>query len=212
MKRVILASAIFCLSMCVSAEPDVEKGKAKAGVCASCHGADGNSAAGTFPKLAGQHPKYTVKQLMDMKVPAEDGGRPVPEMTAFLTNLSAEDMADIAAFYAQQTIKGGATKKDLVAKGESVYRAGNQKTGVASCTGCHGPAGLGNKGAGFPAIAGQHAAYIEKQLKAFRTAANEPGAEGARANDGEEQYMRSVAGQMTDYEIRAVASYIEGLR
>lgn len=212
MKRIILASAIFCLSLGVSAEPDAQKGKDKSGVCAGCHGADGNSAAGSFPKLAGQHPKYTVKQLMDMKKPVEEGGRVVPEMTSFLSNLSEEDMADIAAYYAEQTMQGGAAQEDLVAKGESVYRAGNQKTGVASCTGCHGPAGFGNKGAGFPKLAGQHAAYIEKQLKAFRTAANEPGAEGARANDGEERRMRDVAAQMTDYEIRAVASYIEGLR
>lgn len=212
MKKLIVSVLMLAAAGTAMAAGDAAAGKAKAQVCASCHGADGNSAAGAFPKLAGQHPKYTVKQLMDMKVKPENGGRLVPEMTAFLSGLTEQDMQDIAAYYADQAISGGAAKKDLVAKGESVYRGGNKSTGTASCTGCHGPAGKGNKGAGYPALAGQHADYIEKQLKAFRLAADQPNADGARVNDGDTRIMRDVASRMSDLEIKAVASFLSGLR
>jgi cytochrome c553 len=73
---------------------------------------------------------------------------------------------------------------------------------VAACAGCHGPSGAGIP-VEFPHIAGQFAAYIETQLKAFRS--------GARANDPNGM-MRGVAAHMTDDEIKAVAQYVAGLR
>ena len=76
-------------------------------------------------------------------------------------------------------------------------------TGVPACSGCHSPTGLGNGPAGYPRLGGQHAAYIEKQLKNFRA--------GERANDGEAKVMRQVAQQLSDAEISAVANYIAGL-
>lgn len=100
----------------------------------------------------------------------------------------------------------------MAEKGESVYRAGNKDKGLAACTGCHAPDGKGNKGAGFPSLAGQHADYIEKQLRAFRQGSEEPKAQGSRVNDGESSMMRDVASRMSDLEIRAVSSYISGLR
>lgn len=196
----------------VLAEGDAKAGEAKVAVCAACHGADGNSAAPTFPKLAGQHPKYVTKQLNDMKVDPAAGGRLVVPMAAIVPGLTEQDIADIAAFYGAQKIQGGAANPDLVAKGESVFRAGNKAKGMAACTGCHSPDGKGNNGAGYPALAGQHAEYIEAQLKAFRLAAEEPTAQGARMNDGEARIMRDVASRMSDLEIKAVASYISGLR
>lgn len=213
MKKLILGAALICASTVVLAQQgDAEAGKQKVAVCAACHGADGNSPAAAFPKVAGQNAKYIAKQLTDMKKSQEEGGRVVPEMTAMVQNLSEQDIADIAAFYSQQTVQGSAADPELVAKGESVYRGGNPEKGMASCTGCHGPAGKGNAGAAYPALAGQHAGYIEKQLKAFRQGYDEPAANGSRVNDGESSIMRDIASRMSDLEIRAVASFIAGLR
>ncbi len=190
---------------------DAEAGKAKAAACGACHGADGNSSVANWPKLAGQGEKYLIKQIKDIQT----GARPVAEMTALVANLSDQDIADIAAYYAAQTATGGNADPSLVERGQSVYQAGNYETGVAACLACHSPTGKGNAPAGFPSLAGQHAAYIEKQLKDFRLAANEPNENGGthhgRDNDGESQTMRLVAKHMSDIEIRAVASYIQGL-
>lgn len=193
-------------------EGDAKAGEAKVAVCGACHGADGNSAAPNFPKLAGQHAKYISKQLNDMKVDVAKGGRMVVEMASIVPSLSDQDIADIAAYYSTKTIQGGAASKDLLVKGESVFRSGNKAKGMAACTGCHSPDGKGNNGASFPSLAGQHPEYIEKQLKAFRLAAEEPEAQGARVNDGDKKIMRDIASRMSDLEIRAVASYISGLR
>jgi cytochrome c553 len=178
---------------------DIEAGKNASAVCAGCHGANGNSTIGSFPKLAGQGAKYLVKQMNDVK----SGARPIVEMTGILDGLSAQDFNNIAAFYQSQTMSGGQAKKDLVEKGESLYRAGNPATNVAACAACHLPTGAGVELAVFPALAGQHADYIAKQLKNFRS--------GERANDGDSRVMRSVAARLSDKEIEALASYISGL-
>ena len=208
MKKLIVGVFMMAATVSVAAAGDAEAGKTKVAMCMGCHGEAGNSMIAMFPKLAGQHPKYTAKQLQDIK----SGKRAVPEMTAFVAGLNDQDMADIAAYYGQQTISVGTAKADLAAKGESVYRAGNHSKGLAACTGCHGPDGQGNNGANFPALAGQHADYIEKQLKAFRLGAEEPATQGARTNDGDTRIMRDIASRLSDLEIRAVASFIAGLR
>lgn len=212
MKRFFLGAAIICASTVAMAQGDADAGKQKTAACAACHGSDGNSAAAAFPKIAGQNAKYIAKQLTDMKKTHEEGGRVVPEMTALVKNLSEQDIADIAAYYAEQTAQGGAADPKLVEKGESVYRGGNPEKGLASCTGCHGPDGKGNAGAGYPSLTGQYAGYTEKQLKAFRKGSEEPEADGSRINDGDTSIMRDIASRMSDLEIRAVASFIAGLR
>lgn len=211
MKKLMMSVVLMAATGVVFAEGDAKAGEAKVAVCAACHGAEGNSMAPTFPKLAGQHPKYTAKQLNDMKIDVTKGGRMVVEMAALVSALTDQDINDIAAYYSVQKIQGGAANPELLAKGESVYRAGNKAKGMAACTGCHSPDGSGNNGAGYPALAGQHADYIEKQLKAFRLAAEEPAAQGARMNDGDARIMRDIASRMSDLEIRAVASFISGL-
>jgi len=185
----------------VSAEVvgDAQAGKDKTAVCAGCHGADGNSAVGTFPKLAGQGEKYLIKQLVDLK----EGRRQIVEMTGLVDGLSEQDLADIAAFYASQKTTIGQAKADLVEEGRKLYRAGNPATKMAACMACHGPAGKGMAAAGFPALSGQHAEYTVAQLKKWRS--------GERSNDGDTRMMRAVAARMNDREIEALASYIAGL-
>ena len=177
---------------------DPNAGKEKSAACAACHGADGNSTSPEWPKLAGQHPGYTAKQLHDFK----SGARVNATMNGMAAGLSDQDIADLAAYYATQEVKLGGADPELVDAGEKLYRGGNSYNGVAACMGCHGPAGTGNPAAKFPSLSGQHAQYTAKALRDFRG--------GERANDPNEM-MRRVAKRMSDREIEAVSEYIEGL-
>ncbi|MBI6656464.1 MULTISPECIES: c-type cytochrome [Pseudomonas] len=180
---------------------DATAGQAKAAVCGACHGPDGNSPAPNFPKLAGQGERYLSKQMHDIK----DGKRTVLEMTGMLTNLNDQDLADLAAYFASQKGSVGAADPKLVARGEQLFRGGNLEKGLPACTGCHSPNGAGNAAAGFPHLSGQHATYIAKQLTDFRKE------EAGRANDGDAMTMRTIARKLSDEDIAALSSYIQGL-
>jgi cytochrome c553 len=173
--------------------------------CAACHGADGNSVSGAFPKLAGQNQRYLVKQLMDI----QSGARSVPQMAGQLDGMSAADLENLAAFYESKTVTIGQAKAELVALGERIYRAGDSAKGIPACTACHSPTGQGNGPAGFPALGGQHADYVAAQLAAFRIAADQP--EKGRTNDGDTRMMRDIAARLSDLEIEALSSYVSGL-
>lgn len=210
-KMMIGIAAMLGLSLASSlvfAGGDAAAGQAKTAMCAGCHGADGNSALANFPKLAGQGEKYLTKQLQDIK----SGARPVLEMTGMLNAFSDQDLADIAAYFASKNIQMAGAKEENLDRGERVYRGGNLETGVPACTGCHSPAGNGNDPAGFPALGGQFAQYTAKQLRAFRTGADDPQNPAARTNDGDAKIMRGVAAHMSDVEIDAVANFIAGLK
>lgn len=219
MKKLLLGVLVsFGLVGYSLASGDAAAGKNKAASCAACHGADGNSAAPNFPKLAGQNARYLVKQMKDIQcgaLSAEEqkakkcAGRAIPTMAGQLNGKSEQDLADIAAFFESQPASGGQAKEALVAKGSEIYRAGIREKGVAACAACHSPTGKGNPPAGFPRLSGQHTAYISTQLKAFRAAAD--GDVSGRSNDGESQMMRNVAYRLSDSEIEAVSSYISGL-
>ncbi len=178
---------------------DAAAGQAKTAVCGACHNPDGNSLAPNFPKLAGQGERYLTKQLHDIK----DGKRTVLEMTGMLTNFTDQDLADIAAYFSSQKGSVGAADPALVKRGEELFRGGDMKAGLPACTGCHSPNGAGLAAAGFPHLGGQHASYIAKQLTAFR--------EGDRSNDGDAMTMRTIAAKLSNKDIEALSSYIQGL-
>ncbi|MGB5486808.1 MAG: c-type cytochrome [Lysobacterales bacterium] len=189
------------VSLPVFAIGDADAGQGKAAVCAACHGADGNSVVPNWPKIAGQHAPYLQRQLALIK----DGSRPVPEMTAISMNLSDQDMADLAAYFASQTTSAGLTDEALRASGERLYRSGNTETDIPACMSCHGPAGEGNPLSGYPNLAGQHSVYSEKMLTGFRAGTT------WGADDASSKIMTGVANRLTDAEIKAVASYMQGL-
>ena len=197
----VLVSLLLTLGITgmAHAAGDAQAGQAKAAVCGACHGPDGNSAAPNFPKLAGQGERYLLKQMKDIK----DGNRTVLEMTGLLNNLSEQDMADIAAYFSSQKGSVGAADPKVVAAGEALFRGGKLDQGMPACTGCHAPDGSGNAAAGFPHLGGQHAQYVAKQLTDFR--------EGTRTNDGDSMVMRSIAAKLSNKDIEAVSSYIQGL-
>ncbi len=178
---------------------DIDAGKAKTAVCAGCHGVDGNSASAIWPKLAGQHASYLVKQLNDFKT----GARKDPTMQGMVAALSDTDIANISAYYAAQTISSAPFNDALIAQGENIYRGGITETSVAACMSCHSPKGTGNGPAAYPALKSQHADYISAQLAKFK--------DGSRDNDAGKM-MRNVAKRMSKAEMDAVAAYIAGIK
>jgi cytochrome c553 len=197
----VIASLLVFVSAHAFAEGDAAAGQAKSAVCAACHGADGNSMVPNWPKLAGQHEQYLVRQILLI----QSGARMVPEMMAIVPGLSAQDIADLAAYFSSQANAGGVADESKVALGEQIFRAGNAESGVPACMACHGPAGEGNPLAGYPALAGQQAVYTANILNRFRAGEN------WGEEDAASQVMNGVAAELTDDEIDAVASYIQGL-
>jgi cytochrome c553 len=178
---------------------DPAAGEAKANViCVACHGPQGNSIVPIWPKLAGQHPEYIKKQLMDFKA----GNRVNEQMTPMAMPLTDQEVLDLAAYYAAQPKAPGTADPELASTGEALYRWGNPETGVPACSGCHGPAGQGQSLAKFPRVSAQHADYTKLTLEHFRGA--------LRANDPNGM-MRGAAARLSDQEIAAVAQYIQGL-
>jgi len=197
----IVAGLLLLVSLPAWAEGDAAAGQAKAATCAACHGTDGNSMVPLWPKLAGQHPAYLLRQSVLIK----SGARPVPEMAGIVGAISEQDFADLAAFFASQKNNGGLADETLSAQAEKLWRAGNAETGVPACMACHGPAGEGNPLSGYPALAGQHSVYTAKMLERFRAGEN------WGEKDANSHVMNGVAAELSDDEIAALASYIQGL-
>ncbi len=204
MTKRLLFSLLACAAIgSASAQPanggDPAAGKAKSSTCAACHGMDGNSTNPEWPKIAGQHAPYLERQLHAFK---EGKARNNAMMAGMVAPLTPEDMKNLAAYYATLNMSGGYAAEGLVEAGEQLYQGGNPASGVPACMSCHGPAGNGDPLAGFPRLAGQHAAYTRAQLEAYRL--------GTRATDPQNM-MREIALKMTPSEMEAVSSYINGL-
>jgi cytochrome c553 len=178
---------------------DAEAGAQKSLVCAACHGATGNSVNPEWPNLAGQHESYIAAQLALFK----QGVRDNVLMTPNASVLSEQDMQDLGAHFARQAPAGLEADPSNYKAGEKLYRGGDPERGVPACIACHGPRGKGNGPAKYPALRGQHAVYTHGQLKAY--------AEGRRRTPGND-IMRVIAARLTDDEMRALASYTQGLR
>jgi cytochrome c553 len=202
-----LMAAAMLLSAAVLAEElqgNAEAGRKKAQVCAACHQPDGNSVNPIWPKIAGQGKRYFISQLKAFKEGAKGSrqGANAGLMYPMAAGLSEQDMADLAEYFAGQKTTLGSADDVLAKKGAALYQGGNSDFGAAACIGCHGPGGNGNPAAGFPALAGQHAAYTYNQLKAFH--------DGTRSGDPNSM-MRHMVRKMSDAEMQAVAEYIQGL-
>ncbi|SAI66973.1 cytochrome C [Bordetella ansorpii] len=199
-------------------KPDAAKGEqlftqgdAARGIiaCVTCHGPGGNSSLPANPNIAAQPHEYLVKQLTDFKAkegakaPARNGagGNPSP-MTAIVQSMTPQDMQNVALYLAAQPLKQPATagQKDLVELGRKIWRGGLPDRGVPACAACHSANGAGIPGQ-YPRLSGQFPAYLEEQLKLFRS--------GDRKSSVP---MHDIADRMTDADIKAVADYAAGLR
>ena len=193
---------------------DPEAGQAKAAACVACHGIDGNAALEMYPSIAGQNERYIAEQ-MALIANGQRGGMAVA-MQPFVTDLSAQDMRDIGAWYASQKATAGLADdtpiadgehagKPFYALGEQLYRGGDAQRGIPACLACHGPTGAGNPGPGWPHVAGQHASYVAQRLEQYRSG------EHSLGDAGQFQVMAQVAAGLTDQEIQSLASYLQGL-
>lgn len=169
--------------------------------CAGCHGNGGVSVQTEFPTLAGMDAAVIYKQLDDYR----SGKRVSQVMGAMAQALSAQDSADVAAYFAAQpgglpALRGyripesGRSLRESDPGKRLVY-AGDPQRGIPPCSACHGPGGFK---LGAPALQGQHTAYIERQLGEF--------AQGSRQNDIFEQ-MRAIAKQLTAEEMHALGAF-----
>lgn len=192
----VAATALVASSAFAAGDPAA--GESKASVCAACHGMDGNSQIAQWPKIAGQHEDYLARQTRMVR----DQQREVVQMYPIVMNLSDEDIADISAWYASQTIEPGVADESLVDLGRSIYQGGNVDSGVAACMACHGPTGNGIPNSGYPMLRAQHADYTADRLRRYRD---------GQFYDANSKVMVGVAENLTDEEIEAVSSYIEGL-
>ena len=192
----ILLAVIISQSLFAAGDP--ESGKNKSTPCAACHGVDGNSTNPEWPKLAQQGAPYLELQLKLFR----DGLRKNALMSPQAANLTDQDIADLAAYYASQTGTPGAAEEDKVELGQAIYRGGIIAKGVPACSACHSPNGAGNPISKYPRVSGQHATYTASMLKAYRA---------MELDYSSAQIMSAVSERLTDKEIEALASYMQGL-
>lgn len=167
------------------------------GKCFICHGIEGESSSPVFPRLAGQHAAYVSRQLADYA----SGKRKSSAMQPMVEGLTKSDFDALGLWFEKREVHQHAIEDtDLALVGRFIYARGNPFTGVPACASCHGPVGQGT--ATLPRLAGQHAAYTERQLKQFN--------QRERTNDN--QVMHQIASKLTELEAKAVASYISGLK
>jgi cytochrome c553 len=172
--------------------------------CAWCHGPQGHSISPIYPALAGQKAWYIVEQLQLFKAQTRADPYARGIMWGMAAQLTDLQMAALADYFSKQTPFAsapapfsGASAAAAIAQGKSIYNDGVAATGVAPCAACHQADAGGSDQ--FPRLAGQHASYLIKQLKAFHS--------GSR----EQAVMNGIVGPLKEPEMTAVALYLESL-
>lgn len=200
MKFAWVGTVLVCAAVSGAASAgDAAAGAQKAAICGACHGMTGSSINPEWPNLAGQHESYIAAQLALFKQGVRDNTLMMPMAMA----LSDADMQDLGAHFARQAPAGLEADPSNWKAGEKLYRGGDSERGIPACIACHGPQGKGNAPARYPALRAQHAVYTFNQLKTY--------ADGKRRSPGND-IMQVVAAKLTEDEMRALASYTQGLR
>ena len=164
--------------------------------CGACHGPAGQGENAKYPKLSGQNAEYLVQQMFNFKT----GVRQSIVMGPRLADLSGDDAKLLARHFASQLlVPNRSNEPSLIDAGRRIFLEGNPATGVSACAVCHGPNARG--ALMLPRLAGQHAEYLEAQLRAFI----------ARSRTTDQARMHSVAVNMSDAEIRSVSYFLSGL-
>jgi cytochrome c553 len=214
MSHRILATALLALGFSTGAlaaevRGDATAGSGKAAVCTACHGLNGNSVNPEWPVIAGQNANYVRDQVVRIKA----GMRPAPLMQPQVKDLTEQDIADVAAFYATQTPDGHEADPSYWKAGQKLYRSGDAARGIPACAACHGPVGRGNPAAGYPALQAQYSVYTVKQLDGYASGARyNKDAAGKPQAGPNAAIMATIAARLTAEDRRNLASYIQGLR
>lgn len=175
---VLSLSSLFSLPLFAG---DSAAGQSKAGVCFGCHGSEGNSTNPLYPNLAGQQTAYLINQLTAFR----ENKRANPIMSGMAKNLSDTDIEDLAAYFSGKTTKSAGGDPALAKLGA---------TKANQCFGCH--AGKAQGRGQFPKLAGQHPAYLAKQLSNFKA--------GERKNPG----MQAIAANLSDTDIAEITAFL----
>jgi len=213
-----LATALVCVGLAFAHDAtaadaivgSADAGATKAAVCTACHGLNGNSNNPEWPNLAGQNAAYTREQLAMFK-----SRKRINEiMFPIVAQMSEQDFADVAAFFAAQTPAGLEADPSYWKAGEALYKSGDLARKIPSCTACHGPSGQGNAGAGYPALRAQHSVYTVKQLQDYLTRNRYRDATDAAVvnQTRNSAMMTTIAARLSPEDIRNLASYLQGLR
>ena len=178
----------------------VAQGAASAPACAACHAFDGTSdTTGAFPRIDGQSASYLEQQMRDFA----SSDRMNAIMSPIAKALSADDIADVAEYYANRGSRFlplGTADPAIVKKGQQLAQEGEATKGILGCNNCHGPDGQGMQP--MPYLAGQYAHYIAFTLQMWKS--------GFRKNSPD--LMGPIAKQLDDQEIAAVAAYYQQVR
>jgi cytochrome c553 len=195
--RIPLSTLLVVVASAVHADEAARAEEIVQSQCAICHGADGESSTPVFPRLAAQHADYVARQLADF----QSGRRKSPVMEPMAKDLAQADMQAIGRWFESRPARThDVADPALAAQGREVYERGIRAAGVPACKKCHGLQGEGTDS--LPRVGGQHAQYLEKQLRAF----------GKRERTNDNEVMQTIAARISDAELRAVSSYISGLR
>ena len=202
----VILSATFHAQAGSLIDGSAEAGQTRSITCTACHGPTGNSVNPLWPNIAGQNANYIFTQLQAFKPDAAGKSlRSDPLMTPQAMMLSDDDMRDLAVYFESLPATAMAVADPgKVDKGQALYRGGDAASGAAACIACHGPTGRGNPAANYPALQCQHATYTAKQLRDYAAA--------TRTSDGRTRIMRDIAARLSDDDINAVASYVQGLK
>jgi cytochrome c553 len=167
-------------------------------VCSSCHGPEGRSISPTFPRLAGQQKDYLVAQLQAFRDKTRADPHAQTYMWGMAAQLSDSTIDGIANYYSSQApVAGTPSTSPETAAGAKIYTEGIPSENVPACKSCHGEQAEGN--GPMPRLAGQHQAYLARQLEAFQSM--------ARANE----IMHENSKDLTAEQIGEVAVYLATL-
>lgn len=191
-----VAIAVLALaSSMYAAAGDPVAGKAKAAVCMSCHGRDGNSVYPAYPKLAGQLHGYILAQTSDFR----DGARTDLIMSKMINVIpNDEDLDDVAAYFSSQPVmKGVPGDPEKVARGRRLYES-------QRCNFCHSEGGRPVERIEHPppVIGGQHKEYLVKALKDIKRRERPADLYGL---------MPQILAGLSNDDIEAIADYLSSL-
>lgn len=169
--------------------------------CAACHGPNGQGLASMprSPYLAGLPAFYMKWQMLDYA----NGTRVSPVMSAIAKALTRAQLLALVRHFAAQPRRTmpahGAVRPPALGRRLALH--GRWSRGIPACVLCHGRGGVG-VGRHFPALAGQPAAYLSRQLLAFKAHTRSSGPLGL---------MKGIASKLSDRQMRAVSEYFASL-
>lgn len=190
-RRAVAASVLLIgVSAASHADTPYDENRPPHELCASCHGLEGNTRFGHFPRIAGLPQAYIAKQVRDFRSGAR--GNDLGYMQGAVNLLAAADIDAVARHFSRQ--KAHPQSGDAVAKhpGARLFQKGDPARKIAACASCH-------DGGVAPRLWGQNAAYLTKQLNDFRA--------HRRRND-EDAVMRTLAARLTPHDIALLVAYL----